>query len=218
MGFDGVIITDALDMAAVASDDAAISALAAGADLLCLGSNFDERSTVEVAERIAVAVADGRLNPDVLARSAARVGGLTRTSTRSVSPAPNIARRALDVTGTIPPGPFAVVECRPTSSMASFNVAWGLSTVLGDRDWPLTCVTSADAVPDSTVPTVVVVRDAGVHTWQHDVIARCAHDRSTVVVEMGWPSGRQWDVAASIVTHGAARSSALAVLELLEGK
>ena len=48
LGFDGVIITDALDMERGRSGrgvdgvaDAAVDALAAGADFLCLGSNFD---------------------------------------------------------------------------------------------------------------------------------------------------------------------------------
>ena len=106
--------------------------------------------------------------------------------------------------------------------MACFNVTWGLSAVLGARGWPLHRVNSAaDDVAgfvDSTeLPLVVVVRDAAVHTWQDDVVRRCARTRATVVVDLGWPSDRSWDVAATIVSHGAARASAQAVLELLEG-
>lgn len=235
MGFDGVVITDALDMAAVAGGrgicgiaDAAVRALAAGADLLCLGSNFDAATTATVVERVDAAIAGGRLDAEAVDRSTGRIAALARR--RAANPcgdgagraACRVAERAVTVTGTIPAGPFAVVECRPAPSMACFNVAWGLSAVLGDRDWPVEPVTSdhpVPALPGATVlPVVVVVRDADAHTWQHAVVDHCLQARPTVVVELGWPSSRRWEAPASIVSHGAARISALAVLDVLEGK
>jgi beta-N-acetylhexosaminidase len=67
------------------------------------------------------------------------------------------------------------------------------------------------------VPLVVVVRDDAVHPWQRAVVEACIEARPTVVVELGWPSTRRWGAAATIVTHGAARSSAAAVIDLLGG-
>lgn len=70
-GFDGVIVTDALNMGAVANQspvDAALASLAAGADLLLA-------PTEPVATRDAIvdALSDGRLDPAHITASAARV-------------------------------------------------------------------------------------------------------------------------------------------------
>jgi hypothetical protein len=67
------------------------------------------------------------------------------------------------------------------------------------------------------MPVLVVVRDACVHPWQIDVIdaAVRAHPGAVVVVELGWPSLQRSPEFTTVVSHGAARSSALAVLELL---
>lgn len=95
-GFDGVIISDALDMAAIRSTTGsgrgAVLALQAGVDLLCIGnpSNLgpkqgattDEDDYLEVFEAVCAAVADGELDRTIVERAAARVACLAR----SVSP------------------------------------------------------------------------------------------------------------------------------------
>ena len=80
MGFDGAIITDALDMDAVAEGrgiagvaDAAVLALGAGADFLCLGSNFDDSMTNAVIDRVVAAIDDGVISRVQLARSLDRI-------------------------------------------------------------------------------------------------------------------------------------------------
>ncbi|MFZ4894476.1 glycoside hydrolase family 3 protein [Plantibacter sp. Mn2098] len=86
-GFDGVIISDALDMAAirstVGSGNGAVLALRAGVDLLCignpsnlgpkLGATTDEDDYLEVFEAVCAAVADGSLDRGIVERAAARV-------------------------------------------------------------------------------------------------------------------------------------------------
>ncbi|MEY2400301.1 MAG: beta-N-acetylhexosaminidase, partial [Ilumatobacteraceae bacterium] len=94
MGFGGVIITDALDMDAVADGrgingvaDAAVRALRAGADLLCLGSNFDEAMTSKVIDVVVAALDGARLNRPQLELSRARIVRLRRPpSTQAISP------------------------------------------------------------------------------------------------------------------------------------
>ncbi|WP_448006086.1 glycoside hydrolase family 3 protein [Agromyces bauzanensis] len=90
MGFDGVIVTDALDMAAVretvGAGPGAVQALLAGADLLCVGNprnpgtaaapDQDQRDFREVQLAILAAIDDGALPVAVLERAAARVGAL----------------------------------------------------------------------------------------------------------------------------------------------
>ena len=77
MGFGGVIVSDALDMAGAASPggmpETAIRALGAGCDLLCLGTDNTEQDVVALEEAIEAAIADGRLDSGRLEQAAGRV-------------------------------------------------------------------------------------------------------------------------------------------------
>jgi beta-N-acetylhexosaminidase len=89
-GFDGVIVTDALDMAAIAttygSGAGAVRAIAAGADLLCIGnpsnlgpkggSTSDEADYREVRDALLDALDDGTLAAADLERAVERVRAL----------------------------------------------------------------------------------------------------------------------------------------------
>ena len=59
LGFDGVIVTDALDMVGASGTRgmpaAAVAAVAAGSDLLCLGSNNSEREVGDIVEALVAA-------------------------------------------------------------------------------------------------------------------------------------------------------------------
>jgi beta-N-acetylhexosaminidase len=241
LGFDGAIITDALDMDAVAEGrgiagvaDAAVRALLAGADLLCLGSNFDDAMTSTVIDRVASALGDADIKRDWLERSCERIALLRRPEPTRIASntsfkgaaAQLVAERAIVIDGELPCGPFAVVECRPPGSMACFNVTWGIADALRKRGWPTAMIMASDhiasvcaAVLDAAgeMPILVVVRDTCVHPWQATVIdvLVAARPRSVVVVELGWPSDRPAGIVASVLTHGAARSSAQAVIDHL---
>ncbi|WP_022924559.1 glycoside hydrolase family 3 N-terminal domain-containing protein [Serinicoccus marinus] len=86
LGLTGVICTDALDMAAVADrygrEHSAVLALAAGADLLCIGNpvfpgDYDAaEDTVRLVEAVVAAVRDGELSAARLAEAAGRVRAL----------------------------------------------------------------------------------------------------------------------------------------------
>ena len=67
------------------------------------------------------------------------------------------------------------------------------------------------------MPVLVVVRDAGTHRWQNAVIEAAAKVRpnNVVAVEFGWPGADRVGGVTYVVTHGAARSSAAAVLDRL---
>ncbi|MGO3431527.1 MAG: glycoside hydrolase family 3 N-terminal domain-containing protein, partial [Cellulosimicrobium funkei] len=124
LGFDGPIVTDALDMGAVATfaadgagsssraDDAAphgigevaVRAVEAGADLLCLGTTVgrDDEVLFRQAQRALVdAVASGRVTVERLHASAARTARTlaavrARQAASGVVPSPESARAALD--------------------------------------------------------------------------------------------------------------------------
>jgi beta-N-acetylhexosaminidase len=85
LGFRGVIVTDALEMrgaagAAGSIPRAAVAALAAGADLLCIGAVVDRELVEAIAAEIAAATGDGRLSLDRLEDAAERNAALAAWS------------------------------------------------------------------------------------------------------------------------------------------
>jgi len=80
LGFAGVVICDALEMKAASAvlgiPEAAVLAVIAGVDLLCLGRDTDEAMYHAVRAAIADAVASGRLAGARLEEAAARVASL----------------------------------------------------------------------------------------------------------------------------------------------
>src|SRR5262249_46535995 len=80
LGFEGVCISDALDMGAIAGGvgvgEGAVRSLAAGADLLCLGPAIGAEGTLAVRSAIVAAVESGRLPEKRVHEAAARVEGL----------------------------------------------------------------------------------------------------------------------------------------------
>jgi beta-N-acetylhexosaminidase len=154
LGFTGVIISDALEMRAVSKRngiaDAAVRAVAAGVDLLCLGRDQAEGDYLAVRGALAAAAAEGTLPPDRLAEAADRVarframlaagalppgpGGDSWPGAPPEAPLPPgdgiglaAARRALRVTGS--PGTVTdpvVIEVAPPGNVAVGIVPWGL--------------------------------------------------------------------------------------------
>jgi len=80
LGFNGVIVTDAMDMKAIRQGGAlgkdALRAVTAGADLLLLTSNPDDQR--RVFETLASAVRDGKVDEESIAESVERILSLKR--------------------------------------------------------------------------------------------------------------------------------------------
>ena len=93
LGFTGVIVSDALEMRATREmfgiPGAAVLAVVAGTDLLCLGRDGSEDDYLAVRDALVAAVRDGTLDGERLEEAADRVarlrGGLARA--RSAAPA-----------------------------------------------------------------------------------------------------------------------------------
>lgn len=78
LGFEGVVVTDALDMHGASGDgrgipEAAVLALAAGCDLLCIGTDNTDEQLTEIVEAVAAAIAEGRLPEARVAQAEERV-------------------------------------------------------------------------------------------------------------------------------------------------
>ncbi|GGF29468.1 glycoside hydrolase family 3 protein [Subtercola lobariae] len=80
LGFDGVVVSDALDMAGASGSigipEAAVQALASGCDLLCIGTKNTDAQLAEVERALLAALDDGRLTGTRLGDAATAVRSL----------------------------------------------------------------------------------------------------------------------------------------------
>lgn len=236
LGFDGLLVTDALDMAGASAGRgipaAAVLALAAGADLLCLGPAHTGDETDQVVAAVVDAVRTGELAPDRLEQAAhrvevalAQVAALRAAASgdASLEASGEAAARAVEVTGTLPRLADAlVVRLDAGSNLAVGRVPWGASA-----SGPLAAGRVHDLGPDDGDPddwrgraVVALVRDAHRHPWVLDRLRRLRASTPTLVVaEMGWPADDLEhlvpDDAVVVRTWGAGAASSQALADLL---
>lgn len=254
LGFDGVVVTDAIDMAGVSGPAdhgsvaaAAVAALQAGADLVCLGANWDRPRVHEVVDAIETAVQDGHLPRARLSEAARRVAWLGETcrrrrvvagsgSTTTVEPATDgpsahamqAARAGLRAEGTLPTVTGAVVlRLLDEANAAVGEVAWGLQHDLAAL---APGVVGTDTLPTDDPgdllagaadrPLVLVARDTHRSAAVRGWLDQVLAVRpDAVLVDLGWPSPRTQRPprGALVQAHGAGSVSTRAVAELLAG-
>src|SRR3954469_19963279 len=88
LGFDGLVVTDGIEMRGVTREygleGATVRALAAGADAVCVGGDHaDEHTAMRLRDAIVAAVRDGELPERRLHEAAARVRRLAAWTTRT---------------------------------------------------------------------------------------------------------------------------------------
>ncbi len=124
LGFTGVIISDALEMRAVSGQggvpSAAVRALAAGVDLLCLGRDQDEEDYLAVRAALAAAVTAGELPAARLEEAAARVAGFRAALATGVLPGVGPGTPGL-------PGPATLDGARGTGAVPANGDGIGLA-------------------------------------------------------------------------------------------
>jgi beta-N-acetylhexosaminidase len=141
LGFTGVIVSDALEMRATRDSfgvpGAAVLAVAAGIDLVCLGRDSDQDEYLAVRSALVDAVRDGTIDGERLEEAADRVarlrGGLARARSLGSSGAVQdgvglaAARRAVRVSGPrlVLSSPL-IVEVEPRENIAAGRFGWGL--------------------------------------------------------------------------------------------
>ena len=159
-GYDGVIITDALDMAAIRETvglgGGAAKALAAGADLLCIGNptnpgdaaltDQDEQDFRAARDGIVAALRDGSLSRARVEEAAARVAALA-TKLRAAAAAAEeahepaddfdaagILRRMVTISGATPEvsTELAVIDARRRSTLAVDSAGSYVANALAD--------------------------------------------------------------------------------------
>ena len=217
LGFDGLVVTDALEMRGLAGsigvEEGAVQALRAGADALCLGHDLGDEAVGAISAAVVEAVRSGRLPEERLAEAAGRVARLAAWAARA-APVPDAdrsvgleaARRALRVEGDVRlRGLAAVVELLPTPNIAAGPFEHSLARLLGTGG-------------DGNGQLVVVLRDAHRHEWAREETGRLigAHP-DAIVVETGLPLWRPERARGYVVTHGAGRVNLEAAVERLRG-
>lgn len=225
LGFTGVVVSDALDMAGASGEigiaAAAVRALAGGCDLLCIGTRNTDAQLAEIGAAIDAAVASGDLAAERLADAVARVSDLSDSLVRDA--AATSATFAADPVriasafelrdGVELPAAAHLVALETTANMAvGPDVPWGLASagLAPER------LREGDALPPSDAPYLIVGKDNHRRAWTRELIdrARAAHP-ATVVIDMGWPDTDR--AYADIATFGASASVSAALRAVLDG-
>ncbi|MBG0815908.1 glycoside hydrolase family 3 protein [Planomonospora sp. ID82291] len=231
LGYDGVVISDALDMKAITDAyglaGGAVLSLAAGSDLLCLGPIPTEPDIRKIISEIVAATGDGRLPVSRLEEAAERVarlrawsGGPRQIAAGADGIGLTAARRAVRLTGPAPQlvDPL-VVEVDTPPTIAVGEVPWGFQPWLSQAEVVRVTPEGADVpalLADAAGRSlIVVVKDAHRYAASRSVVSALLAARpDATVVEMGLPIWRPEGVTY-LATYGAARANAQAAAELL---
>ncbi|MCX5162867.1 glycoside hydrolase family 3 protein [Streptomyces sp. NBC_00264] len=188
LGYDGLIVTDAVEMQAIAAtygiEQGSVLAIAAGADALCVGGGLEDDGTVlRLRDALVRAVRSGELPEERLADAAARVRALASwtqgakgagsgpgaATQEGTAPGTGIgsdiglvaARRAVLTTGSAAPltEPAYVAAFTSASNIAvGDETPWGVAAELGR----LLPGTETDTYSSETeAPAAAVLRAAG---------------------------------------------------------
>jgi beta-N-acetylhexosaminidase len=221
LGFDGAIISDAVEMRGVAAiagpEEAAVRALEAGVDAICLGHDLPLEP---VYAAVRAAIDSGRLSSDSLGGSTLRLGRLGRglptpNGVPRTSVGAEAATRALELRGDVHvSGTPVVLELLATPNIAAGPRGRWLAELVSER-WPgaeLRRVGPDEPPPEVTGrPLVVVLQNAARHSWQQEI----ADVPDAVVIETGVPVWRPERPTGFVATHGAGRASLEAALDVI---
>ncbi|MEU4542600.1 glycoside hydrolase family 3 protein [Nonomuraea dietziae] len=225
LGFDGMVVTDAIEMKAVAAmyppGEIAVRALNAGVDAICAGLVTAE-GLYELRDAIVAAVRDGSLREERLAEAAGRVLALSEwhRAQRSEVEADDeagleAARRALTVTGAarLTAAPLVVEVNTRHNQAIDPDTPTGLAAALGEL---LPGTTRVGKLPSELgdEPVVLVIHDAARHPWVRETVAEAVRRRpDVIVVETGVPAEPAG--ATYIATNGISKVSAKAAAQWL---
>jgi beta-N-acetylhexosaminidase len=240
LGFDGVVVSDALDMQAISRrvgrGPGAVAALRAGVDLICIGNprfpaRYDALEVLdEVRAAVLAAVADGSLPVERLrtavdrieALAAWRAAGLGRVEPAlDAAVGLELARRAVraDGVGRLRTAPVVVVE-RRIDIAAGVHRNW-IAAELAARDGgaeaydvaaPSDLAAARKAWRDGDRPVVLVTDGLSGGELRQAVRA----ERPDAIVVHTGPDGSAVD-SPTVRSFGAGRVNAVAVADLLMG-
>ncbi|BDZ63766.1 glycoside hydrolase family 3 protein [Agromyces mangrovi Wang et al. 2018] len=229
LGFEGVVVSDALDMHGASGvhgiPEAAVRALVAGCDLLCIGTDTTEALLDEIVQAVLAAVADGRLPEERVTDAAGRVRALADAARPSEAPAAPLDRDAelrriaasFEVTDAARErlaqgAPATLVRLESEANIAIGVAPWGIDSPDAIVVRPGDASLEASAL---TGPVLVIGRDVHRHDFARAAVdALRAARPDVIVVEMGWPGADR--AYADLATFGASRLVGDALLVALD--
>jgi beta-N-acetylhexosaminidase len=235
LGYTGLIVTDALDMkgasGVIGIPEAAVRALDAGSDLLCIGPNNTDEQMGEIQDAIERAVSDGRLEQSRVVEAMGRNIELAQRLTELCEslPLPDWAARgeepeyastsiegAFDIRpGVVPPANPFILSIETPANIAVGASPWGLAAA----GFPTNPIREGGTLPDpgagADAATIVIVgKDNHRREWTRELIdAARRRNASTLVIDMGWPSDDR--LYADVATFGSSRLVGRALAEWL---
>ncbi|GAA1351807.1 glycoside hydrolase family 3 protein [Streptomyces beijiangensis] len=129
LGYDGLIVTDGMEMQAIAAvygiERGSVLAIAAGADAICVGGGLaDEQTVLDLRDALVAAVRSGDLPAERLADAAARVRALAAWTQQS--------------RGTLVPGAAVQEGTAPGSEIGLVAARRALRVTVAESHTPLT--------------------------------------------------------------------------------
>jgi beta-N-acetylhexosaminidase len=233
LGFTGAILTDGFGMSAIRDgiglEAGAVAAFAAGVDLICATTSYEEQQAMRRA--VLDAIAAGTLPAQRMADAAERVRELRAWCRPRPLAAADLAiglaaaRRAVRVDTTalpLPAAPYIIdagVRVRPGVGVTSVS----LRDLIPDSTGVTVLEPPADVAglvkgADADRPLVVTVRDAHTKPWQRELVAAALAARPDCIV-VGTGTGYDGQLAPGhyLGALGCARPNLRAVAELLTG-
>jgi beta-N-acetylhexosaminidase len=247
LGFDGVLTTDALDMAGasrgIGIGGAAVRALQAGADLLCLGnpvSRDDEADYASSRDAVLEALRNGTLTVERLEGAAERISQLSAwcvEQREETTESPDLddvgfdaAERAIRTIGDVQiSGPAYVADLRAAPNMAAGTNPRHVQRMLAEK-LPDTLVgegscgnggpTAAESIIEAADQRVLVVIVRGPHRDPGEAatlqVLRAARP-DMVVIHVGWPYQPESLGERVVVAYGSGAAISRAVVGRLIG-
>ncbi|HEY9293092.1 MAG TPA: glycoside hydrolase family 3 N-terminal domain-containing protein [Microlunatus sp.] len=247
LGYDGVVITDALEMKGVARvadmPTAAVLALQAGADALCLGSWSFGDDVDRVVTAITDAVAAGDLSVGRLEQATERLAAMGRadaTPADDLDPGLGLrlARQVIKISGDprIDGRAVLVVRMEPDVSPAAGRGHGDLEGLLEQQGRVVEriAVSSGTYNGDGMViagisefraeygdagDVVLLVRSPHRYDWQQQILDRIlAASTDVVVLDMGFVQRDFSEARGWLRTYGGSQACATAAVEALTGR
>lgn len=239
LGFEGVVMTDGLDMHAISRtvghEQGAVGALVAGADALCVGGESTGPQIVErLVRAITSAVRSGRLPLPRLLDATHRVGMLAawtsgaRIDVDVSGSGYEAARRAVHIAGDVVLGGAPLVlELHDEPTIAAGEIPWAIGAALGERlaGTVVVALTPQDAdrgpslAASTDRPVVMAVRGLRRRPWQREVVAAVRRQRKdVVVVDHELPGDAAVLGPNHVLTYSGSRVSAEVAADVLSGR
>jgi beta-N-acetylhexosaminidase len=225
--FEGLVVTDALDMGAIGGPskihESALKALLAGADLLCFSGMGDQSQFVSSSfDWIKAAVEHEDLRLEYLNNSFEIASQLREKRNNKSTPTAvidfNELIKGFEISGVVdlPAGPVNLVEIGTKPTIAAGDVSWGMHREL--RAVGISCeIHASDAESLSSKKLVVAFRDAYRDEPLLATLNRL-YERfpDAIFLDMGWPT-REFSPQNLIRTFGSSAVISMAAARRIRG-